>query len=140
MLPPFEGISRKFCSFIPLVRTESCSTDSCKVYSETFGFFFFPPGSYVPPKVKGSNCGGERRGFETLPHHKHETLHSSMLLTHPRLCFPKDPKVANCGCSSSSGSVFQGPSGRQGSTCGPPSLSTQAQGARHFPSHLVPAW
>lgn len=80
VLPPFEGISRKFCSFIPLVRTESCSIDSCKVYSETFGFFFSPPGSYVPPKVKRSNCcGGERRGFETLPHHKHETLHSSML-------------------------------------------------------------
>lgn len=34
--PPFEGISRKSCLFIPLVRTESYSTDSFKVQWKMF--------------------------------------------------------------------------------------------------------
>lgn len=42
--PPFEGISSKSCLFIPPVRVESYSTDSCKIHREKN---FFSPGGHV---------------------------------------------------------------------------------------------
>ena len=62
VLPPFEGIPRKFCSFIPLVRTESHSTDSCKVQWEMF-LFFFRQVAMCPDKSKGSTAVEEKDGI-----------------------------------------------------------------------------
>ena len=131
MLPPFEGISRKFCSFSPLVRTESYCTDSCKVYSEMFGFFFPPPGSYVAPKVKGFNCcARERRGFGRLSpttNMKPSTPGCFSLI--PGSASPKTPRLQI--------RVSGAASGRQGPTWGPP-LAGQYPGPQCQASPVPP--
>lgn len=134
MLPPFEDISRKFC---PTGHIQLTQHFSCKVYSEMF--VFSHQVAMYPPKSSGPTVVQERGGVL-----RDSPPTTNMKPSTPG-CFSSSqapPPQRPQGCKLQLQLKFRlrvsGVVGRQGPTCGPPSLSTWAQGARHFPVSCLP--